>query len=210
MCTSSTRSSNRSVEISSSNSPRARRSTPGSRARRKTTVRAVARSHRARRRLRASIDIIDPRSIVARVLHSPPRARPRARLKDHARAPTIVRSTYHPHPRVPRALLASTRARRRRPRSSSPVRLARVRRAHLIVESSRAIDLEPLAASRCVDVSPFSSDAGPRRVSRAMPKQKYTAFDVAAVVAALRRSCLGCWCANVYDVDARTYALRTQ
>lgn len=41
-----------------------------------------------------------------------------------------------------------------------------------------------------------------------MPKQKYTAFDVAAVVAALRRSCLGCWCANVYDVDARTYALK--
>ena len=35
-----------------------------------------------------------------------------------------------------------------------------------------------------------------------MPKQKYTAFDVAAVVAALRRAALGCWLANAYDVDA--------
>ena len=52
-----------------------------------------------------------------------------------------------------------------------------------------------------------SSDVGRRR-RLVMPKQKYTAFDVAAVVAALRRSCLGCWCANVYDVDARTYALK--
>jgi len=54
-------------------------------------------------------------------------------------------------------------------------------------------------------ISILSSDTG-RRLD--MPKQKYTAFDVAAVVAALRRSCLGCWCANVYDVDARTYALK--
>ena len=35
-----------------------------------------------------------------------------------------------------------------------------------------------------------------------MPKQKYTAHDVAAVVAALRARALGCWLANAYDVDA--------
>ena len=41
-----------------------------------------------------------------------------------------------------------------------------------------------------------------------MPKSKFTTFDIAAEVAALRRSVLGCWLANVYDLDARTYAFK--
>ena len=43
-----------------------------------------------------------------------------------------------------------------------------------------------------------------------MPKQKYTAYDVAAAVAALRRSAMGCWCANVYDLDSggRTFGFK--
>ena len=41
-----------------------------------------------------------------------------------------------------------------------------------------------------------------------MPKSKFTTFDIAAEVAALRRSVLGCWLANVYDLDSRTYAFK--
>jgi len=41
-----------------------------------------------------------------------------------------------------------------------------------------------------------------------MPKTKFTTFDIASEVAALRRSVLGCWVANVYDLDARTYVVK--
>jgi predicted ribosome quality control (RQC) complex YloA/Tae2 family protein len=41
-----------------------------------------------------------------------------------------------------------------------------------------------------------------------MPKTRFTAADVAAEVACLRATCLGHRCANVYDINARTYLLK--
>lgn len=41
-----------------------------------------------------------------------------------------------------------------------------------------------------------------------MPKTRFTAADVAAQAACVRATCLGARCANVYDVNARTYLFK--
>jgi len=41
-----------------------------------------------------------------------------------------------------------------------------------------------------------------------MPKTRFTSADVAAEVACIRATCLGARCANVYDINARTYLFK--